>query len=167
MDATTQDWSPGWSPAAELLQLDAHGVPALFREVQGGWRGTYYKIAASGEKLRQFEGLFVIRIEADHYHQTNHYRFPDGATLDLEFHGRFGPEGVLAMASPSRQDFRAMAWQAGPRLILFESRKREAGHRIHYLETIQIDSATTRARTTLEYRDGAFSGVNFIRETRA
>ncbi len=158
--------NPNWSPDRALLQLDAFGVPALFHDIQGTWQGTYYKVNAQAEKIKDFEGAFTIIIEGDRYTQTNRYQFTDGSTLELQFSGIFD-NGILSMASTSRSQFRAQAWQAGPNLILFDSMKQEGKQQIRYLETIYFDSPTSRSRTTLEYRDGQFFGVNFIREVKA
>lgn len=157
--------TPGWAPGERVLDLDAHGVPALFRRIQGSWRGRYYKLSPEAARQSAFDGVFTISIAGNRYLQTNHYQFDDGSTMELTFSGTFA-NGYLSMGSESRQNFRARAWQAGADLILFESLKVEAGVRIRYVEMILFDSPTTRARTTLEYRDGAFAGVNFIREEK-
>jgi hypothetical protein len=155
----------GWAPGKGMLDLDGYGVPALFRSIQGSWQGTYFKLGTDASRLGDFEGVFTISISGNRYRQTNRYRFHNGSTMELSFTGIF-QNGILTMESESRQKFRGRAWQAGPNLILFESLKQEDGVRIRYLEMILFDSPTTRARTTLEYRDGAFSGVNFIREVK-
>jgi hypothetical protein len=155
----------GWAPGEEVLDLDGYGVPALFRAIEGSWQGIYYKLNPEASRLRDFEGVFTISITGNCYRQTNRYRFDDGSSMELAFSGLF-ENGILTMVSESRQGFRGLAWQAGPNLILFESLKQEDGVRIRYLEMILFDSPTTRARTTLEYRDGAFTGVNFIREVK-
>ncbi len=157
--------SPGWAPGEGVLDLDAHGVPALFRRIQGSWRGRYYKLSPKASRQRAFDGVFTISIAGNRYLQTNHYQFDDGSTRELTFSGTFA-HGVLSMESESRQNFRARAWQAGSDLILFESLKQEDGARIRYLEMILFDSPSTRARTTMEYRDGVFAGVNFIHEVK-
>lgn len=157
--------SPGWAPGEGVLDLDTHGVPALFRRIQGSWQGRYYKLSPEAVRQRAFYGVFTISIAGNRYGQTNRYQFDDGSTAELTFSGTF-TNGLLSMESDSRENFRAQAWQAGADLILFESFKQEEGVRIHYLEMILFDSPSSRARTTLEYRDGAFAGVNFIREVK-
>lgn len=147
------------------LDLDGHGVPALFRRIQGTWQGRYYKVSPAAICQRAFDGTFTIAISADRYHQTNRYSFDDGSTTELVFSGTFA-HGVLTMQSDSRRKFSGRAWQAAPDLILFESHKEEGGVAIRYLEMICFDTPGSRARTTLEYRDGVFAGVNFIREVK-
>lgn len=149
---------------SQTSSLDEFGVPNLFKQRAGRWGGTYIKVDAAGKFLKQFEGTFTSVIQGPNFAQVNDYIFENGETSHLEFEGRF-EHGVLILNSPSYEVFEGIAWDGGG-CILFDCVKRSPdSQKIRYFETILYTSDTTRVRTTQEFLDGQFVGVNFIQET--
>lgn len=65
-------------------------LPALVRQ-QGVWQGTFQRFDADGTLQDRFASTVVVRIEEEggrlRYHQSNHYRWPDGSEQGLESTG--------------------------------------------------------------------------------
>lgn len=65
-------------------------LPALARQ-QGVWQGTFQRFDADGTLQDRFASTVVVRIEEEggglRYHQSNHYRWPDGSEQVLESYG--------------------------------------------------------------------------------
>ncbi len=144
--------------------LDEFGVPELFKRRAGNWGGTYIKVDAAGNCLKRFQGTFASVIQGAKFSQVNDYIFEHGETTHLEFEGQFD-NGVLILDSPSYEVFEGIAWDGGG-CILFDCIKPSTtGQKIRYFETIMYTSNTSRVRTTQEFLDDQFVGVNFIQET--
>ena len=139
------------------------GVPELFTQRAGKWTGIYRKLDAEGKYLRDFKGVFASTIDGADFHQTNDYVYPDGKEVHLEFTGKFD-NGILYMDSPSYKDFSALAWDGGG-CILFDCRKTQEDKEIWFFETIVYYQENRRVRTTQEFQDGNFVGINFIQES--
>ncbi|MFN9619200.1 MAG: CpcT/CpeT family chromophore lyase [Synechococcaceae cyanobacterium] len=64
--------------------------PALVRQ-QGVWQGTFQRYDADGVLQDRFASTVVVRIEEGcggaRYHQSNHYRWPDGSQQTIDSHG--------------------------------------------------------------------------------
>jgi hypothetical protein len=144
--------------------LDTFGVPEIFRLRTGTWEGTYIKVNAQGDRLLDFQGTFSSIIDGSSFKQTNDYVFADGATKHLEFEGSFA-DGILTLDSPSYSEFWGKAWDGGG-CVLFDCMKQQDGSLIRYFETIVYTGTTTRVRTTQEFANSNFVGVNFIQEIR-
>ena len=145
---------------APVSPQNEFGVPELFLQRTGKWTGVYRKLNAEGQYLRDFEGTFTSTIEGANFRQANDYVYPDGKKVHLEFEGKF-ENGILLLDSPSYEDFSALAWDGGG-CILFDCRKTQNNLEIWFFETIVYYQENQRVRTTQEFQDGAFFGINFI-----
>ena len=140
-------------------------VPAIFLSHIGTWQGKYIKTDSTGHFLRSFLGTFTVSIEGNQYRQVNKYQYPDGKEIQLDFAGEF-TNGILKLASNNYQDFEAMAWEAGEGTIGFRVTKRQDNNTITYMETITLITPQYRVRSTQEYKNGIFEGINFIEEKK-
>jgi hypothetical protein len=65
-------------------------LPALVRQ-QGVWRGTFRRYDAEGQGQESFASTIVLRVQEREgrlcYHQTNHYRWPDGSEQAFDSEG--------------------------------------------------------------------------------
>ncbi|NJO39683.1 MAG: hypothetical protein HC865_03065 [Cyanobacteria bacterium RU_5_0] len=140
-------------------------MPEIFKRHIGTWQGEYIKTDSRGHFLRSFLGTFTVLIEGTTYRQVNHYEYPDGTRLQLNFVGEF-EDGILKMSSTSYSDFSAIAWDAGQDTIGFRVRKTQDGALIVFIETITLLDPDHRVRSTQSFKDGIFDGISFIEEVR-
>ena len=140
-------------------------VPSIFLSHIGTWQGEYIKTDATGNFLRSFLGTFTVSITGNQYRQVNHYQYPDGKTMQLNFAGEF-TDGILKIASDNYESFEAIAWDSGKQTIGFRVRKTQNNHLITYWESIILITPQYRVRSTQEYKDGIFEGINFIQEQK-
>lgn len=140
-------------------------VPQIFRDHIGTWQGEYIKTDKTGHFLKSFIGKFTIKIEDLNYIQTNEYQYSDGKELRLDFSGKF-ENGILKMASDSYGVFTATAWDSGENTIMFVATKKQDDSIIKFIETISLLEPNHRVRSTQEFQNNIFSGVNLIEEYR-
>lgn len=70
------------------------------------------------------------------------------------------------MTSKNYDDFQAFAWDSGYDTIGFRVDKKQEGDLITYMETIYLVTDNHRVRTTQEFKNNQFVGVNLIEETK-
>ncbi|UBF27060.1 hypothetical protein K9N68_03550 [Kovacikia minuta CCNUW1] len=145
--------------------IDTNKVPAIFVRHVGTWQGEYIKTDIHGHFLRSFSGTFEVAIEGTRYRQVNHYVYPDGSRLELNFVGYF-EDGILHLSSSSYSDFSAIAWDAGQETIGFRATKTQDGALITFMETMTLLAPDHRVRSTQAFKDGVFDGISFIEEVR-
>lgn len=144
--------------------VDEFGVPEIFKRRLGNWSGIYRKVNIEGQLLKKFQGTFSSKIQGADFFQVNDYLYEDGTTKHLEFGGRFD-SGVLVLDLSTYDMFEAIAWDGGG-CILFDCVKQQHGEpKVRYFETIVYTGDNSRVRTTQEFLDDQFVGVNFIQET--
>lgn len=148
-----------------MNEVDRQTVPEIFQRNIGTWKGEYIKTDTKGHFRSSFLGTFTFAIENTTYRQVNHYEFPDGRRLTLNFDGEF-QDGILTMFSSSYSDFQAIAWDAGQNTIGFRANKTQDGALITFVETINLLAPDHRVRTTQAFKDGIFDGISFIEEIR-
>jgi hypothetical protein len=140
-------------------------VPDIFKRHIGVWQGNYIKSDANGHFLRQFKGTFTVMIDGVIYRQRNDYQYEDGTNLTLHFEGIF-EDGILKMQSSSYDEFKAFAWDSGYNTIGFRVDKKQEGDLITFMETIHLLTDNYRVRSTQEFKNNQFVGINFIEETK-
>ncbi len=140
-------------------------VPAIFKRHIGSWQGEYIKTNAQGHFIRSFKGTFTIHIEGTIYRQVNYYEYADGSDLTLQFEGQFEAK-ILKLNSSNYEEFFAFAWDAGHDTIGFKVNKKQDNSLITYMETIYLINDHYRVRTTQEFKDQQFIGVNLIEEVK-
>lgn len=147
------------------MYTDTLPVPEIFQHHVGTWKGEFIKTNTKGNFISSFMGKFRIKIEGINYYQTNEYEYPDGKQLKLEFMGKF-ENGVLKLGSNSSSDVTANVWDCGQNIIQMISTKKQNNSLIKYIETITLIDENHRVRSTQEFKDGVFTGINFIEEAR-
>ncbi|MGK7932013.1 MAG: hypothetical protein AB4041_11355 [Microcystaceae cyanobacterium] len=140
-------------------------VPAIFKRHVGVWQGKYIKSNAQGQYLSSFQGTFTVMIDGIIYRQRNDYQYEDGKTLTLNFQGTF-EDGILQLDSPNYDNFKSFAWDSGYNTIGFRVDKKQDNDLITFMETINLLTDTYRVRTTQEFKNNEFVGVNLIEENK-
>jgi hypothetical protein len=140
-------------------------VPEIFQRHIGTWKGEYIKIDTKGHFITSFIGQFTVKIEGINYYQTNEYEYPDGKQLKLEFAGKFD-NGILQLGSSSYSDFNAIAWDSGQDTIGFIASKTQDNSLTKFVETITLINPNYRVRSTQQFTNNIFTGINFIAENR-
>lgn len=83
------DRRPFGTPRPHLQALA--GLPPALVAQQGVWQGTFRRYDASGACRDSFTSTIVVRLEERagevRYHQTNHYRWPDGSEQAFDSEG--------------------------------------------------------------------------------
>lgn len=84
------DRRPPGTPPPDL-QAPAADLPTALIAQQGVWQGTFRRYDASGACCDSFASTIVVRLEERsgqvRYHQSNHYRWPDGSEQAFESEG--------------------------------------------------------------------------------
>lgn len=142
-------------------------IPEIFKRHIGIWKGEYIKTDTKGQFISSF--IFIAKITINeiedlNYYQVNEYEYPDGKKLKLEFKGKF-ENGILKLGSNSN-NFNAIVWDAGQDTIQMISTKTQDNSIIKFVETINLINPNHRVRSTQQFNDNIFTGINFIQETR-
>ena len=166
------DRLPPGAPVADLTA--AADLPPALMGQQGVWQGTFRRYDATGACCDTFASTIVVRIEARDaqllYHQSNHYRWPDGSQQSFDSDGeiRYGQvwfrngrfEG-WAMALPEG----GAAGDGSSHTMLRMWSREPGGEQV--LELIQVSpNGRRRHRVAQSVRDGELLRRTFIDEEK-
>lgn len=142
-------------------------MPLLARH-EGVWDGTYTYYNAAGDKVDEHASRLFCRLPGDDapypYHQTNHYRWPDGRTETRDFPAEFRDgriwwdnELIVGWAAEVPLD-------ANNRTIMLYW-QRTGDPSLYLYEMIQLaDDGESRCRTWHWIRDGQLETRTAIQE---
>lgn len=142
-------------------------MPLLVRH-EGVWDGTYSYFDAANEKVDEHASRLICRLpdNGPHpYHQTNHYRWPDGRTEVRDFpaayrDGRLWWDNDLIKGWASAVDLD----EHGRTMMLYWQRTGDPA--LYLYEMIQLsDDGHDRCRTWHWIRDGILETRTCIQET--
>jgi hypothetical protein len=140
-------------------------MPYLARN-EGVWEGYYRYYDTNGDKIDEHKSRLICRIKDDQdYHQTNLYRWADGAKDDRDFPASI--DGSRLVFSTEIDGWAAAVDldEHKRTMMLHWTRKNEPG--LYLYEMIQLsDDGESRARVWQWFRAGRLSHRTLIDEVR-